>query len=71
MISYRPLFKQLYEKKMTKTQLRIEVGFSTVQLAKMNRGESVSLAIIDKICNYLNCSLDEVIEYVKDDSTMI
>lgn len=63
MISYKPLFKLLLEKDMTKTQLRESVGFSSATLAKMSKNEYVSLEIIDNICKYLNCRIEDVIEY--------
>lgn len=47
---------------MTKTQLRESVGFSSSTLAKMSKGEYVSLETIDNICQYLDCRVEEVIE---------
>ena len=47
---------------MTKTQLREAVGFSTSTLAKMTKGEYVSLETIDNICQYLNCNIEDVVE---------
>lgn len=47
---------------MTKTQLRESVGFSSSTLAKMSKGEYVSLETIDNICQYLNCRVEEAIE---------
>ena len=49
---------------MTKTQLRESIGFSTSTLAKMTKGEYVSLETIDNICQYFNCRIEEVIEVV-------
>ena len=65
MISYKPLFKLLLERDMTKTQLRESMGFSTSTLAKMSKNEYVSLEIIDNICMFLNCKIEEVIEIKK------
>ncbi len=62
MISYKPLFRLLLERDMTKTQLRITVGFSSATLAKMSKGEYISLETIENICNYLNCKIEDVIE---------
>ncbi len=62
MISYKPLFRLLLEKNMTKTQLRIAVGFSSTTLAKLSKGEYVSLETIENICKYLNCKIEDVIE---------
>lgn len=64
MVSYTPLFKLLLEKKMTKTKLREEIGFSSTTLAKMAKNEYVSLEIIDKICKHLGCKIEEVIEII-------
>lgn len=62
MISYKPLFKLLLERDLTKTQLRESVGFSTATLAKMSKNEYVSLETIENICKYLNCKIEDVIE---------
>ena len=51
---------------MTKTQLRESVGMSTSTLAKMSKGEYVSLETIDNICLFLNCRIEEAIEVIRD-----
>lgn len=66
MISYKPLFRLLLKKNMSKTQLREAIGFSTATLAKLSKGEYVSLEILDKICTYMQCNIADVIEYVKE-----
>ena len=68
-ISYKPLFKLLLEKEMTKTQLRETVGFSTSTLAKMSKNEYVSLEIIESICLSLNCKIEEVVEIKHERNT--
>ena len=62
MISYKPLFRLLLERHMTQTQLRAAVGFSSATLAKMSKGEYISLETIENICKYLNCKIEDVIE---------
>ena len=62
MISYKPLFRLLLERDLTKTQLREAVGFSSATLAKMSKGEYVSLETIENICKYLNCEIGDVVE---------
>ena len=49
MISYKPLFRLLLERDMTKTQLREAVGFSSATLAKMSKGEYISLETVENI----------------------
>lgn len=68
MVSYVPLFTLLAKKKMTKTELRLNVGFNANTLAKMSKGEYISLRTIDKICLYLNCKIEDVIEIIPDEA---
>lgn len=67
LFSYDPLWKLLIDKKMTKTKLREAVGFSTVTLAQMGRGEYISMETLDKICNYLGTPIEQVIKHIKED----
>ncbi len=66
MISYDPLWKLLIDKKITKTELREKVGFSTNTLSKLSKNESVTLSILEKICLYLNCKIEDVVEIKKE-----
>lgn len=66
MISYKRLWKTLLDKDMTKTQLRSRVGMSTATLARMGRDEYVELRLLDKICNELQCGIEDIIEILPD-----
>lgn len=66
MISYKPLLKILIDRDMTKEDLRAALSFSPNVVAKFNKNDYVSLEVIDKICNYLDCGITDVIEHVKD-----
>lgn len=61
MINYSPLFKKLIDENMTKTQFREELGISTATLARMSKGQSISLSTIKKICEYFNCDVNDII----------
>lgn len=62
MISYEPLFKTLEKKKMTLTDLRKEIGVSSVTIAKFKKYQSMNLSMIEKICVALNCNIEDVVE---------
>lgn len=66
--SYKPLWKLLIDKEMTKKQLMEATGISKSTMDKMGRGEQVSMEIIDRICSYFNCDLSEILEHVKEKS---
>lgn len=63
MFSYKPLLKQLVDKEMSKTELRLKAGISTVTLAKISKNENISMEALDKICTALECRIEDVIEH--------
>ena len=67
-INYKPLFKLLVDKGMTKTDLRAELGFSSATLAKLGKGEPISGAVIEKLCTYFRCQVGDVVEIIWDDA---
>lgn len=65
MFSYKPLWRLLVEREMTKTEMREANGLSSSTLAKMGKNEYVSLEVIDKLCIYFDCTPNDIIEHVK------
>jgi DNA-binding Xre family transcriptional regulator len=63
-ISYRPLFHTLVDKGLKKTDLIELAGISAGTIARFAKGEEVSLTVIDKICNALDCEIGDVIEHI-------
>lgn len=63
--SYKPLWKLLIDRNMTKTELRELTKISTATLAKMGKDEYVSMEILETICKTLNCRIENVIEYAE------
>jgi len=69
--SYKPMEITLIKKDKTRTDLRNDLGISPSTLAKMSNGEFVALKVIAQICEYLDCKIEEVVEFVdkkKEDS---
>ena len=64
-ISYDKLWKTLIDKKMNKTQLRMESGISSNSLAKLGKNESVNLDVLLKICEVLNVNIGDIVEFLK------
>ena len=58
--NYNNLWKLLIEKGMMKTDLRIKAEMSTSTLAKMGKNEVVSMNVIIKICEILDCNVSDV-----------
>ena len=65
MVSYDKLWIMLINKHMSRTELRIKAGLSTSALAQLGKNDYVSLKIIEKICNALDCDISDVVELRK------
>lgn len=65
--NFNPLWKLLIDKDMTRTNLAEAIGVSRSTLAKMGKNEYVAMEVLDRICNYLNCGLSDIVEHVKDE----
>ena len=65
-VSYDKLWKMLIDKRMNRTDLKEMAGISFNVLAKMGKGETVSLESLHKICIVLNCNIGDIMEFVDE-----
>ena len=65
-VSYNGLWKLLIDKNMKKVDMMNQVGISSSTVAKMTNGELVSMKILEKICDKLDCDFGDIIHYEKD-----
>ncbi|MDL2281370.1 helix-turn-helix transcriptional regulator [Selenomonadales bacterium OttesenSCG-928-I06] len=66
MISYKPFQKMLIDINLKKQDVIKMAGISNATMAKLNTNEYVSLEVIDKLCNALDCQPGDIMEYVPD-----
>ena len=66
--SYKPLWKLLIDKEMTKKEFMRRTKISKSTVDKMGRGEMISLDILDRICNYFVCEVGDVIEHTRNEA---
>ncbi|ACG62868.1 hypothetical protein Sez_1535 [Streptococcus equi subsp. zooepidemicus MGCS10565] len=66
-ITYNKLWKLLIDKSMTKTDLKNITGMNSATLANMGKNKFISLRMIDKICKELDCQIEDVIEFVREE----
>lgn len=62
-VSYNGLWKLLIDKNMKKMDLVEKVGISSSTLAKMSKGEAVSMSVLEKLCETLDCDFGDIISY--------
>lgn len=60
--SYNRLWKLLIDKNMNKGDLQKLIGTGPSTISRMGRNEPVRLEIIGRICEKLNCNIEDIIE---------
>ena len=63
-VCYDKLWKLLIDKGLNRTDLKEMAGISFNVLAKMGKGENVSLESLYKVCLVLNCNIWDIMEFV-------
>ena len=60
-ISYNKLWKMLIDKNMNKQELS---GISAASIAKLGKGENITTDVLLKICEAMDCRLEDIIETI-------
>ena len=69
MVSYKPLYRLLVERDMSKADLMKAAKISPNTMTKIRRNEEVSMTILNKICIALQVSYGDIVEYVHVDAS--
>lgn len=64
--SYKKLWKILIDRDMSKTDLRLKAGISTMSLAKLGKNENVSMDVLKKICRALDCNIGDIMDLIPE-----
>ena len=67
-VTYKKLFHLLIDKGMTNAELMESAGFSANIITRLKRNNYVSLDSIEKICKVLNCGVDDILEFLPDNT---
>lgn len=65
--SYNKLWKLLIDKNMMKKDLMEKTKITSSTIAKMGRGRAVSLDILGRICEVMECNIGDLIDFVKEE----
>lgn len=65
-VSYNKLWKMLIDKEMQKRDLQEAAGISSASIAKLGKAENITTDILLKICDALNCDLEDIVETKRD-----
>lgn len=66
MISYNRLWQTMKERGITQYSLIKNFGISPAQITRLKRNESVSTHTIEVFCRILDCNVEDIMQYVKE-----
>ena len=66
MIRYDRLWETMKEKGITQYTLIKKYGVSPAQITRIKRNESISTNTIDRFCEILNCSVEDIMEFIPE-----
>lgn len=65
-VSYKKLFHLLVDRDITAVQLQQMTGYSANITSRLKKNNYVSLESVEKICKALNCTMDDIVEFIPD-----
>jgi len=71
MIVYDKLWKTMKAKGISQYKLIREYGVSSGQLDRIRKGENVNVYTLDTLCRILECNIEDIIEYRKDETSVL
>lgn len=66
MIVFDRLWKTMKEKNVSQYKLISEYGFSRGQLSRIKHNENVNTYTLNRLCEILDCTLEDIAEYQKE-----
>jgi len=67
MISYAPLWETMQKRGATTYTLQVKGGVSSSTIRRLKAGESVSTNTLEALCKILECTLQDIVEYLPDE----
>ena len=65
-IRYNKLWKMLIDQNMNKRDLAEKSGVSTASIAKLSKGANITTDVLLKICEAMNCHIEDILETIDD-----
>lgn len=65
-VSYKKLWKLLIDRDLKKKNLEEMAQISHYTINKLTHGDNVTTDVLGRICKALNCTLDDIMEFVDE-----
>ncbi len=67
MIVFDRLWKTMKEKEVTQYKLIKKYGISPAQITRLKKNENINTHTINMLCELLDCRVEDIMEYKKED----
>lgn len=64
-VSYKKLWIKLAENEISPVTIRKDLKIATGTMTKLRKNEEVALSVLLRICEYLDCNIGDVCDFVK------
>lgn len=68
MLKYDKLWVTLKEKNISQYKLIKDYGIDKAQLHRLRKNMVVKTMILNRLCSILDCQIEDIVEYVPDDT---
>ena len=68
MITYDRLWKTMEKNVITQYDLYTHYNVNRAQLNRLRQNQNVEINTIDKLCNILQCRVEDILEHFPDDN---
>lgn len=69
-VNYKPLWKMLIDRDISKQQLREKTSIARSTMVKMANNEYVAMDVLVRICLAMDCGMDDIVEIERDNGGM-
>lgn len=68
MVKYDRLWKTMKERGITQYDLYTQYNVTRSLLDRLRRNKNIEVNTIDRLCNILNCRVEDIMEHFPDDN---
>lgn len=66
-VSYKKLWVLCAEREISPAELRKQAGLSSATFTKLRKNQEVTLSVMLKMADVLDCNAGEMMDFIKDD----
>lgn len=66
-VNYKKLWVLCAQRELSKAELRKKAGLSSATFTKLRKNQEVSLGVLLKIADILQCDAGDMMEFIQDD----